>query len=279
MASRQPTKRIILKSRGEIALLREADSIVADTLQLLADNVKPGTATRDLDKLSWEYIHSRGGEPSFPLVKFAGATCISINEEIVHGIPGKRMLLDGDIVSLDVGVVYKGWHGDAAITVPVGQISAQAQNLLDVTAEALAIGIARVHPGAHLYDISGAIEDFIASKGLGLVRQYVGHGIGRSMWEEPQVPNYRPENGGRGPVLASGMVFAIEPMINAGGAATKPLSDGWTVVTKDKSLSAHFEHSIAVTEAGYEILSRPTNPSRMWGDPSAYGLSAVAAHS
>lgn len=278
MANQQP-KRIILKSRGEIALLREADNIVADTLRLLADNAKPGVTTRDLDKLSWEYIRSRGGEPSFPLVKFDGATCISINEEIVHGIPGKRMLLDGDIVSLDVGVVYKGWHGDAAITVPVGQISSRAQHLLDVTKEALAIGIAQVRPQAHLYDVSGAIEDFIASKGLGLVRQYVGHGIGRSMWEEPQVPNYRPESGARGPVLVPGMVFAIEPMINLGSAATKALSDGWTVVTKDKSLSAHFEHSVAVTETGYEILSRPTNSNHMWGDPTAYGLTPVATPS
>jgi len=268
----QPQRRIILKSPRELAIMREADRIVADTLVLLADNARPGITTRELDNLSAAHIRSRDGEPSFPLVKFDGATCISVNEEIVHGIPGKRVLAEGDIVSLDVGVIYQGWHGDAAITVPVGRISAEAQRLLDVTRQALAIAISKVGPRSHLYEIGAAVEDYIASEGLGLVRQYVGHGIGRSMWEEPQVPNYRPEKGGRGPLLQPGMVIAVEPMVNLGSDETRALDDKWTVVTADGSLSAHFEHSVAVTAAGYEILSRPSDPSRMWGDPADYGL-------
>jgi methionyl aminopeptidase len=257
--------------------MREADRIVADTLVLLADTLRPGITTRELDGVATEYIRSRGAKPSFPLVNFNGTTCISVNSEIVHGIPGKRVLREGDIVSLDLGAVYQGWHGDAAITAPVGMVSAQAQHLLDVTAHALAVAIARVRPGAHLYDVSGAVEDYIKSEGLGLVRQYVGHGIGREMHEEPQVPNYRPDKGGRGPVLRPGMVIAIEPMVNAGGAATVALDDGWTVVTKDGSLSAHFEHSVAVTSQGYEILSRPSDAARMWGDPVEYGLARTAS--
>ncbi len=265
-------RRITLKSQREIGLMREADRIVADTLALLADGAKPGVTTRELDALAWDYIRSQGAEPSFPLVNFNGAACISVNNEIVHGIPGKRVLRAGDVVSLDLGVVYKGWHGDAALTAPVGAMGANAARLLDATKRALAIGIAQVRPGAHLYDIGGAIEDYVTALRLGLVRQYVGHGIGREMHEEPQVPNYRPEGKGRGPVLRSGMVIAIEPMVNLGGAATTALNDGWTVVTKDGSLSAHFEHSVVVTTMGYEILSRPSDPTRMWGDPADYGL-------
>lgn len=265
-------RRITLKSQRELALMREADRIVADTLVLLSDHARPGVTTLELDALAWEYIRSQGAEPSFPLVNFNGAACISVNNEIVHGIPGKRALREGDIVSIDLGAVYKGWHGDAALTAPVGQIGAGAQRLLDATKQALALGIARVRPGAHLYDIGGAVEDYVKGLRLGLVRQYVGHGVGREMHEEPQVPNYRPEGKGRGPVLRPGMVIAIEPMINLGGDATKALDDGWTVVTKDKSLSAHFEHSVAVTATGYEILSRPSDPARMWGDPADYGF-------
>jgi len=265
-------RRITLKSAREIGLMREADSIVADTLVLLADHARPGVTTRELDHLAWEYIRGRGAEPSFPLVKFAGATCISVNNEIVHGIPGKRVLREGDIVSLDLGVVYKGWHGDAALTAPVGAVGADTQRLLSATKQALALAIAQVRPGAHIYDIGGAVEDYVKGMHLGLVRQYVGHGVGREMHEEPQVPNYRPEGKGRGVVLRSGMVIAIEPMINLGGDATRALDDGWTVVTKDGSRSAHFEHSVAVTATGYEILSRPSDPTRMWGDPADYGL-------
>ncbi len=252
--------------------MREADRIVADTLLLLADHARPGVTTRELDDLATEYVYRRGATPSFPLVNFDGTTCISVNDQIVHGIPGRRVLRDGDIVSLDLGVIYKGWHGDAAITVPVGTIGAPAQRLLDVTARALALAIAQVRPGAYLYDVSGAVEDYVKSERLGLVRQYVGHGIGRDMHEEPQVPNYRPPQGGRGALLRPGMVLAIEPMVNLGRDETKALDDGWTVVTADRSLSAHFEHSVAVTAQGYEILSRPTDPSRMWGDPAAHGL-------
>ncbi len=252
--------------------MREADNIVADTLLMLSDHARPGVTTRELDDLATEYIRGRGAMPSFPLVQFDGTTCISVNNEIVHGIPGKRVLRDGDIVSLDLGVIYRGWHGDAAITVPVGRISAEAQRLLDVTARSLALAIAQVRPGGHLHDIGGAVEDYIASERMGLVRKYVGHGIGRDMHEEPQVYNYRPAKGGRGPVLRAGMVLAIEPMVNLGKDDTVTLGDKWTVVTKDGSLSAHFEHSVAVTAQGFEILSRPSDPSRMWGDPLAYGL-------
>lgn len=265
-------RRITLKSQRDLALMREADHIVADTLVLLADAARPGVTTRELDDLATEHILSRSGKPSFPLVNFDGSACISINDEIVHGIPGKRVLREGDVVSLDLGVVYQGWHGDAAITVPVGAISAEAQRLLDVTKRALALAIAQVRPGAHLYDVSGAVEDYVNLERMGLVRKYVGHGIGREMHEEPQVPNYRPERGGRGPVLRPGMVLAIEPMVNLGHADTVALDDGWTVITRDHSLSAHFEHSVAVTGTGYEILSRPGDASRMWGDPADYGL-------
>ena len=267
-----PERRIILKSPRELALIREADNIVADTLVLLADNARPGVTTRELDELATEYVSSRDARPSFPLVNFDGTICISVNDEIVHGIPGKRVLREGDIVSLDLGVIYKGWHGDAAITVPVGRISADAQRLLDVTSRALALAISKVRPGAHLHDVGGAVEDSVNIARMGLVRQYVGHGIGRDMHEEPQVPNYRPDKGGRGPVLRPGIVLAIEPMVNLGRADTVALGDGWTVVTKDHSLSAHFEHSVAVTAQGYEILSRPTEPARMWSDPNDYGL-------
>ncbi len=270
MAEQQ--RRITLKSPRDIALMREADRIVADTLTLLAEHARPGVTTRELDRLAWEYIRGQGAEPSFPLVKFDGAACVSVNNEVVHGIPGKRVLREGDIVSLDLGVVYKGWHGDAALTAPVGKVGPDAQRLLDVTKRALALAIARVAPGAHLYDIGGAVEDYVKGLRLGLVRQYVGHGVGREMHEEPQVPNYRPEGKGRGPVLRPGMVIAIEPMVNLGGDATKALKDGWTVVTKDGSLSAQFEHSVAVTATGYDILSRPSDPTRMWGDPADYGL-------
>lgn len=252
--------------------MRAANHIVADTLLLVADHARPGVTTRELDDVATEYVRSRGGEPSFPLVHFNGTLCISVNNEIVHGIPGKRVLRDGDIVSLDLGVVYRGWHGDAAITAPVGTISPQAQYLLDVTKQALALAIAQVRPGGNLYDVGGAVEDLVTAERMGLVRQYVGHGIGRDMHEEPQVYNYRPTTGGRGVALRPGMVIAIEPMVNLGGADTVALDDGWTVVTKDGSLSAHFEHSVAVTAQGYDILSRPSDPSRMWGDPADYGL-------
>jgi methionyl aminopeptidase len=273
-----PERRIILKSARELALMRQADRIVADTLLLLTDNARPGVTTRELDDLATEHVRRRGAVPSFPLVTnargvpFSGTICISVNNEIVHGMRSKRVLRSGDIVSLDLGVIYQGWHGDAAITAPVGAISPEAQHLLDVTARALALAIAQVRPGAHLYDVSGAVEDYVHAERMGLVRQYVGHGIGRDMHEEPQVPNYRPEKGGRGPVLRPGMVLAIEPMVNLGRADTMDLDDGWTVVTKDGSLSAHFEHSVAVTAQGYEILSRPSDLARMWGDPAAYGL-------
>ncbi len=265
-------RRITLKSPQQLDLMREADRIVADTLVLLADSARDGVTTGELDRIATENIVRMGGTPSYSLVNFAYSICTSVNDEIVHGIPGKRVLHNGDIVSLDIGVVYQGWHGDAAMTVPIGEIGPKAQRLLDATKRALAGAIAQVRPGGFLYDVSGAVEDYVKSQRMGLVRHYVGHGIGRSMWEDPQVPNYRPAKGGRGPVLRPGMVIAIEPMVNLGGDDTKQLDDGWTVATKDGSLSAHFEHSVAVTAQGYEILSRPSDPTRMWGDPAHYGL-------
>lgn len=256
--------------------MRRANRIVADTLVLLADAMRPGMTTRELDVLAEEHIRRQGGEPSFRLVGFDGAACISVNNEIVHGLPGGRRLLEGDIVSLDLGVILEGWHGDAAITVPVGEVSQETQRLLQVTEESLARAIAQVRPGGHVHDIGGAVEGFVTAEHMGLVRQYVGHGIGRQMHEDPQVYNYRPTGVGRGPVLRPGLVIAIEPMVNLGKDETSQLDDGWTIVTKDGSLSAHFEHSVAVTDDGYDILSRPGNPSRMWGDPAQLTNEMVA---
>ena len=214
-------------------------------------------------------MRSRGGEPSFPLVNFDGTMCISVNNEIVHGIPGKRVLREGDIVSLDLGVIYKGWHGDAAMTVPVGTISAEAQRLLDVTARALALAIAQVRPGGHLYDIGGAVEDYVNAERMGLVRQYVGHGIGREHARGATSAELSPGTRADAARCCGPAWFWLSSRWSTWRRDdTVALDDGWTVVTKDGSLSAHFEHSVAVTAQGYEILSRPSDPSRMWGDPA-----------
>lgn len=247
---------IIVKSPQEIDIMREAGRIVASTLATLAARVKPGVSTGDLDKVAAREFREKGATPSFKGYRgYPASLCVSINDEVVHGIPGKRVIQDGDVVSLDLGSIYKGYQGDAAITVGAGKISRQAQELIDVTREALAVGIKAAVVGARVGDISWAIQSFVESHGYSVVREYAGHGIGRSMHEEPQVPNFGAP--GRGALLQDGMVLALEPMVNVGGWRTRTLDDGWTVCTLDGSLSAHFEHTVAIRAAGPEVLTSP----------------------
>lgn len=247
---------IILKSRREIDIMREANQIVAETHALLSENIKPGISTAELDKIADEFIRSRGAVPSFKGYQgFPASVCISINEEVVHGIPSDhRFLEDGDIVSVDIGTFYEGFNGDAARTHAVGEISENASKLLKVTEESLLKGIEKAVIGNRLFDISHAVQEYVEKYGFSVVRDYVGHGIGRDMHEDPQIPNFGPA--GKGPKLKQGMTFALEPMVNIGGYEVETLEDDWTVVTKDRSLSAHFEHTIAVTKNGVEILSK-----------------------
>ena len=247
---------IILKSRDEISIMREAGRIVAETLQLLVDRLRPGLVEKELDEIVRREFRKRGVVPTFLGYQGYPATvCVSINDEIVHGIPGNREFMDGDIVSIDLGCTYKGFVADAAVSVGVGQVSADAQRLIDVTREALWRGIAAARAGGRLGEIGAAIQTFVEGEGFSVVREYVGHGVGRQMHEDPQVPNYgNPESG---PVLRPGMVLAIEPMVNVGDWRTKRDSDNWTVRTLDGSLSAHFEHTIAVTGGEAEVLTLP----------------------
>lgn len=246
---------IILKSEREIDYLRDAGRIVAETHVEVKKAVKPGVTTLDLDQIAEKYIKSRGAIPAFKgFHGFTGNICSSVNEEVVHGIPGLRKLKTGDNVSIDIGAVINGYNGDAAITVPVGEIDAEVQKLLDVTEEALYKGIESAIIGNRLSDISHSVQKHVEEHGFGVVRDYVGHGIGRSMHEDPQVPNYG--SPGRGPRLKSGMTLAIEPMVNLGTCEVKTLDDGWTVVTLDGKRSAHFEHSIAITDGKPEILTK-----------------------
>jgi methionyl aminopeptidase len=252
---------ILLKSKDEIEKMRAANAIVADILVQVRERVKPGVDTAELDALAEELTLARGARPAFKGYAVAGrvfpaSICISINDEVVHGIPsGRRVLRAGDIVGLDFGVCYQGYYGDAAMTVPVGQVTQEATRLMDVTRAALAAGIEAARPGAHVGDISGAIQDTAERAGYSLVREFVGHGIGRSLHEDPQVPNYR--TGARGVRLQEGLVLAIEPMVNAGRPEVYVKEDGWTAATRDGRLSAHFEHSVAVTAGGPYILSLP----------------------
>jgi len=247
---------IILKSPRELEIMRAAGMIVATTLHELRDAVEPGMTTKELDRLAVASIRRQGGDPAFPYVNnFPGSLCVSVNDEVVHGIPGKRRLVAGDIVKLDVGAIYAGFYGDAAITVAVGSISADAQRLMDTTEEALALGIRAAIVDGHLSDIGAAIQHCVEPRGFSVVRQYVGHGIGRSLHEEPSVPHFAQPT--RGPRLRPGMTFTIEPMINAGSRDTRTLKDGWTVVTRDGRWSAQFEHTVAITEAGTEVLTLP----------------------
>jgi len=254
---------IYLKSPAELALMREAGRIVANVLAVLREHVKPGVTTAELDALAEATIRRQHAIPSFKgypgpsrnAPPFPASICASVNEELVHGIPGPKRLKEGDIISLDVGAIYKGWHGDAAITVPVGQISPEAQDLLDATEKALAVGIAQMVVGNRTGDVSAAIQAYVESRGYNVAREYTSHGIGRRMHEEPQVPNYG--QNGRGPLLRPGMTIALEPMVSQGDWATRVLSDQWTVVMADGKLSAHFEHTVAVTPDGPMILTLP----------------------
>jgi methionyl aminopeptidase len=247
---------IILKSKAELEVMREAGRIVALTHQELAKAIKPGVTTKQLDELAETFIRSMGAIPSFKgYGGFPGSICTSVNEELVHGIPGNRILQDGDIISLDIGAKFEGFHGDSAWTYPVGTISAENERLLRVTEESLWKGLEQAKPGGRLSDISHAIQVHVEAAGFSIVREYVGHGIGQNLHEDPQVPNYGPPN--RGPRLKPGMVLAVEPMVNAGERYVRTLEDNWTVVTVDRKTCAHFEHTIAITEDGYEILTRP----------------------
>ena len=246
---------IICRSAAELEQMREAGRLVGEVLTELAAAVAPGVSTADLDALAEKRIRQAGATPAFKGYHGYPATiCASINEEVIHGIPsGRRVLNEGDILSIDVGVSLNGYFGDSAITVPVGQVSEQAGALLRATEESLYKAIERVRPGGRISDIGHAVQQHVEANGFSVVREFVGHGIGQRMHEEPQVPNYGEP--GRGPRLAEGMVIAIEPMVNAGKAAVKVLADGWTAVTKDGSLSAHFEHTVAVTADGPWVLT------------------------
>jgi methionyl aminopeptidase len=245
---------IIIKNNDEIALMRKAGRIVGETLLLLEKEVKPGITTADLDRIAEEFITKHGAKPSFKgLYGFPSSLCISVNEQVIHGFPGAYVLKEGDIVSVDCGAFYDGFHGDAARTFKVGNISVDAQKLIDITRESFFEGIKFAREGNKLSDISYGIQSYVEAAGFSVVRDFVGHGIGRKVHEEPNVPNFG--KSGRGPKLLSGMVLAIEPMVNAGTNKVKTLKDGWTVVTADNLLSAHYENTVAILSDGPEILT------------------------
>jgi len=244
---------IIIKSPEEIAAMRQSCKILRAILDRLRMEVKPGIKTCQLDVIMASESEKRGVKPSFKDYQgFPANLCVSVNNEIVHGIPGERVLKEGDIVSLDAGVIFNGFHSDAAITVGVGEISSQAKELIAVTEGSLRAGIARANCGAHIGDISEAIQDYVESRGFSVVREYTGHGVGRDLHEEPQIPNFMI---GKGPLLRRGMTLAIEPMVNVGDWHTKLAPNQWTVLTADGSLSAHFEHTIVITNNEADILT------------------------
>ncbi len=246
---------IIIKSQRELRYMRDAGRVVAGVLGELSRAIKPGVTTGELDRLAEDFILARGARPAFKgLYGFPASICTSVNEQVVHGIPGLRKLESGDIISIDVGAEINGYYGDSAATFPVGEVSPEAKKLLQVTEEALYEGIRFARQGNRLSDISHAVQSYVEKNGFSVVRDYVGHGIGRSMHEEPQVPNFGKP--GRGPRLKAGMTLAIEPMVNAGTHEVCTLGDNWTVVTRDSRLSAHFEHTIAITDGEPEILTR-----------------------
>jgi methionyl aminopeptidase len=245
---------IIRKSPQEVEQMARAGRIVADTLALIGEHVRPGVTTAELDALAEEFITTQGGYPTFKGYRgYPAATCLSPNDMVVHGIPGGFELSEGDILSCDVGVTFDGFVADSAFTFPVGEISAEAERLLEVCQAALAAGVDQCRPGNRLSDISHAVQQVTESAGFSVVRSLVGHGVGRSMHEDPQIPNYGEP--GRGPTLAEGMTFAIEPMINVGDPEIYVHDDDWSISTADASLSAHFEHTVAVTDAGPRILT------------------------
>jgi methionyl aminopeptidase len=245
---------IIIKSPREIDQLKKSNAIVAEVFEKLKEMTAPGVTTKELDQVAEEYIIQKGARPAFKGYRgFPATLCISINEEVVHGIPNQRQLKEGDIVSLDVGVNFVGYFGDAAITLPVGEVDSEAKKLLNVTEKALYIGIEEAKVGNRLFDISCAVQRWVESHGFSVVRDFVGHGIGKDLHEEPQIPNFGSPH--QGPRLEKGMVFALEPMVNEGTYQVRILSDGWTVVTTDGKRSAHFEHTVAITDGKAEILS------------------------
>jgi len=246
---------IIFKTTQELQKMRQAGRVVAKVLELMKERVRPGVTTGELDNLANQAIIKSKALPSFKGYRgYPASICTSINEEIVHGIPGKRALKEGDIISIDVGTIYRGYQGDAAITLGVGQITPEAQRLLEVTQGALEAGIAQSRAGNHLGDISWAIQDYVESRNMSVVREYTGHGIGRRMHEDPQVFNFGQPGDGLG--LQSGLTVALEPMVNIGDWRTRVLDDGWTVVTKDGTWSAHFEHTIAIMDGEPLILTQ-----------------------
>ncbi|CUO12756.1 MAG: type I methionyl aminopeptidase [Sarcina ventriculi] len=245
---------IIIKNDLEIDLMRKAGRIVGETLNLLEGKVKPGITTGELDRIAEEFITKHGATPSFKgLYGFPSSLCISVNEQVVHGFPGKRKLKEGDIVSVDCGAFINGFHGDAARTFAVGEISEEAKKLISVTKESFFKGIEKAYVGNRLTDISCEIQRFVEDNGFSVVRDYVGHGIGKKVHEDPEVPNFG--RSGRGPKLVSGMVLAIEPMVNIGSYHVNTLEDGWTVVTQDGKFSAHYENTVAILPNGPEILT------------------------
>jgi methionyl aminopeptidase len=245
---------IVIKSKDELLRMREAGRIVADILALLKDKVVPGITTLELDSIAERECRRRGAKPAFKgYGGFPFSICASPEDRVVHGFPNDQPLVEGEILSIDFGVVLKGFYGDSAVTLPVGAISAEKQRLLDVTQEALDLGIEQARVNNRLFDISHAIQSHVEKCGFSVVKEFVGHGIGRGLHEDPQVPNFGPP--GQGPLLRSGMVLAIEPMINTGTAGVKVLGDGWTAVTLDRKPSAHFEHTVAITEEGPLILT------------------------
>lgn len=250
---------ITIKSAREMSFMREAGEAVAEVKRAVRQAIRPGTRTRELDAVAEEEIERLGAESNFKgyaaggPVPFPATVCVSVNDEIVHGIPSDRVLREGDIVSVDAGAVVRGFHGDSAFTVAVGQASEEARRLIAATEEALRLGIEQVRAGSRVGDISAAVQTYAEGLGYGVVRKYTGHGIGRAMHEEPQVPNYGLP--GRGVLLREGMALAIEPMLNIGGWETVELEDGWTVATADGSLSAHFEETVGLTDRGIEVFT------------------------
>jgi methionyl aminopeptidase len=246
---------IQIKSTREIELMREAGRILDETRTMLKEHVKPGVTTHHLDQLAEDYILKQGATPSFKgYYGFPGSICTSINEVVVHGIPSKKKVLkNGDIITLDFGVNFKGYHADSATTYPVGEISEALEKLLEVTERALYVGLNMAKPGNRVSDISNAIESFVKPYGYGIVEEFTGHGIGKNLHEEPYVPNFGKP--GLGPILKPGMTFCVEPMVNLGTKNVKVLVDNWTTVTVDRKASAHFEHMIVITNDGYEILT------------------------
>ncbi len=246
---------IIIKSEKEVAAMRQAGKVVAEVLKILSEQVKPGMKTKELDIIAERELERLGATSSFKGYRgFPATLCVSVNDEIVHGIPGERILHEGDVVSLDFGAIYHGFQGDAALTVAVGEVNPEAKRLMEATRGSLEAGIAAACAGATLGDVSAAIQNYAESRGYSVVREYTGHGIGREMHEEPQIPNFG--SPGTGPELKKGMTLALEPMLNIGGYHTRLADDRWTVLTADGSLSAHFEHTIAINDTEPEVLTK-----------------------